>query len=269
MQIGENIKIKELKKEIQKFSNRLMNLLIEKAELYKIGLHIKSQYILRIGVYELERFRLFFNIQKIRREIAIYQIASNRGEVITPKEVEELIAEDVKEFQRQLDFLVAQHEFAKAYMEAETLTEEEVKEIRKLYREIVKKLHPDLNPDLDEELKSLWNITQQAYADNNLPRMREIKEILDGKDIIIHEENEIERLNNQKLTLQRRIYEEKLRIKDMKEEFPYNKSSIIEDEEMIKAIVSEIEAEIEQYEKIYQELQVRLDFIKDPQRGIS
>lgn len=269
MEVGVNKSLDELKNEVLKFNERLTKLIIEKSELMKAGIAIKAEYMLKIGKYELERYQLFFNIQKIKREIALYQIAQNRGEVITEEEVNAIIEEEIKEYRLQLELLVAQYEFAQEYDKLENISPEEYQEIKRLYRYIVKRIHPDLNDNFNEEMKSLWEMTQDAYNENNLVKLQEVKLLLDSKDFHVITINDFDKLNDQKLTLQRRIYEEKLRIKEMKNQFPYNKTSILQDEEMVKEIVSEIQEEIKELEKTYQELQIRLDFIKDPQHGIS
>ncbi|HHU55947.1 MAG TPA: hypothetical protein GXZ48_04580 [Acholeplasmataceae bacterium] len=259
-------KIKTIKNEITTFTNRLNNLLIERSELYKSGIAIKAQYVLKIGVYELKRYRLFYNIEKIRRKIALYQIALERGEAISEDDIDFIVNEDTKEFQKQLELLSTQLEIAEEYQKE---NDETIKQINDIYRKIVRKIHPDLNPNIDESTKELWEEAKEAYEIDDFEKLKEIESKLENIKIESFDENDYEKLVERKTTLQRRIYEEKLRLRDMEKEFPYNKTSILDDEEMVKEVVSEIKEEIEKLEKKYEELQIRLDFIKDPQRGVS
>src|SRR5690554_1146460 len=270
MEVGKNIKVEELKADIAYFSERLGKLFIEKGELYKTGFLLKTEYILKIGKYQLDRYRLYYNIQKTQRKIAIYQAAINREEVISEAQVDAIIQKEIKEYEEELKRLTDDYNTAMKIKDAEKVSEEEYEEIKRLYRKIVKRIHPDLNPNLDEDFKYLWQETQDAYQGNDLEKLQDIMNILDSNKLVNDvNENEIERLTDFKLKLQRRIYEEKLRIKDMKEEFPYNTSTLLKGKDMIAEVVKEIRVDIENLEGLYHELKIRLDFYKDPQRGIS
>ena len=65
--------------------------------------------------------------------------------------------------------------------EAEFLSQEEGKLLKKLYRNIVKVLHPDINPNVTEEKIQLLNQAVTAYKNGNLKTL-EIIAVMMGEE---------------------------------------------------------------------------------------
>ena len=62
--------------------------------------------------------------------------------------------------------------------QAEVLSDEDNKELKKLYRKIVKALHPDINPDVSQAQVQLFDNAVSAYKSGDLGTLRIIGEMV-------------------------------------------------------------------------------------------
>jgi hypothetical protein len=100
------------------------------------------------------------------------------------------------------------------------LTEEESKELKKLYTLIVKKLHPDINSDTTEEQHAQFVDAVNAYKNANLSELRIIYLLLE-KTSVTETVNSMDKLEKRKELL---INEKEYllnEIQNIKETFPY------------------------------------------------
>ena len=85
---------------------------------------------------------------------------------------------------------------------AEKLSPEEIKELKKLYHDIVRKLHPDLNPDLPDEAAVLWERVQAAYQMNEWQELyllaEMVEELLEGKKDPVEAINSLVQMQEEK-----------------------------------------------------------------------
>lgn len=261
--IGSNIRKVELLDKVSSLSEQLTFLLIEKSDTLKLGYRLDKKYFSLVGRFEVERYYAFFEYEKIRRTIEIYQKALNHNETISEEKVNELLSKEIEEYEKKLKQVVNDYENAKAFMKLENLSKEDYKKVKETYRYIVKKIHPDLNPNLTDEYKVLWEMTQVAYGENNLNELLTIKEILDNKGIIAKKhDNEIEELEKKVMSLKASIDNTLLYISNIKKEHPFTIEEIINNKFLLEEKIEQIISETNEFKKAIKELLIHLDFVK-------
>jgi len=263
MNIGTNSLVDELKDKILLATEDLTHCLILEADLIKTGTAIKTEYVLKIGKYEIERYNLYFEHVKLKRKIELYQAAINKQQRISHELVENIIKQETIEYQTELNRLISDLHTANQIAKADSVTDEDLKMIKETYRFIVMKIHPDLKVDQTDNDKFLWNMTQNAYLDNDLQQLLLVKSLIGNNDIDIKKENQIDLLEKENMTLIFNIDLVKDRMNKMKNSFPFTKISLLQEEEAIKKIVKEIIVDINTYKQYNDELLERLKSLID------
>ena len=262
MEIDKNKLIEELKSQIKNSNDELMAALLKEADTVKSGVMIKTEYILKIGKYEIERYNLYFGYVKLRRMIDLYQAAINKQEYISNDDVEEIINNETKEYQSEINCLINDLHTAIKIDQAERVTPEDYKKIKETYRYIVSRIHPDINPNPDQNSKFLWNMTQDAYLNNDLNHLLLLKSLVGNSEITIINENQIEKLEKKHMEIIYHIDQINDRIKRIKSGFPFNKIELLNNEEAIKKFVGKILIDSNSYREYNDDLLLKLKELK-------
>ncbi len=153
-----------LKAETEKLRTEVSMLLLERDDLrLVICKNIETAYMLALGSLEYNAYEWHCKVLRIRRKIDIIQAKINRQEKIIISVIDEQLDEEFAEFQRNLDEQIQKMNKALEHSKGRPLTEEETKELKKLYRSIVKALHPDLHPDISPAQVQLFQNAVNAY----------------------------------------------------------------------------------------------------------
>lgn len=157
----------------QDFSSRYQNLLFEKANLQKLLSQLQLFYLRVFGDLKLELFQCRVEMIKTKKEITWIQKKINTGSPVQINEMEEWIDEVMKSYQADLEQMSDDLEAAKSVT---TISVEELRKVKRLFRRIAKAIHPDLHPDLEfnEGYKELWERTMLAYECNDLKSLEEL-----------------------------------------------------------------------------------------------
>lgn len=138
-----------LKAEVEKLRVEISMLLLERDELrFVICKNIETAYMLALGSLEYKAFELNCNVLRIKRKIDLIQAKKNRQEKIALSAIDKLLDKEFVGFQCQLNEQIDKMNKALDHSQGHVLTDEETKQIKKLYRSIVKALHPDLHPEI-------------------------------------------------------------------------------------------------------------------------
>ena len=152
----------KLKSEVEKKRTELSMLLLERDELqFVICKNIETEYMLKLGSIEYKAYEAQCAALRLKRKIDLIQAKKNRQEKIIISAIEETLDEEFAEYQKQLDEQIDKVNAAIKRSKAEVLSDEENKELKKLYRKIAKALHPDINPDVSEAQGQLFDMRFQ------------------------------------------------------------------------------------------------------------
>lgn len=239
-----------LKTEVEKLRTELSMLLLERDELVLVECkNIEMEYMLALGNLEYKAYELQCDVLRLKRKAELIRARKNRQEEIVISEIENTLDKEFAEYQAKLDEQINKINDALKRSKCEVLSDEESKELKKLYRSVVKSLHPDLHPDISEAKIDLFNNAVSAYKDGDLNRLRIIAEMVAEPVFPDHNEDGMTVLEKEKDRLAGLIRILNDEIKKTKSEFPYNVKSIIQSEEKIAEKRAELEEAIAQLEK--------------------
>jgi hypothetical protein len=104
------------------------------------------------------------------------------------------------------------------------MTNEESRELKKLYRDIAKKLHPDINPNVTEKDKLLWIRVNDAYRNGDIEELRTLSIMTENiKEYIeLEDKNIIDSINDKILSIEKQIIIIIEQINSINSQFPLN-----------------------------------------------
>ena len=249
----------ELKKEVQKLQTEISILLLERDELrFVICRNIETAYMLAVGSLEYKAYELHCKVLRIKRKIELIQAKKNRQEKVELSDIEEQLDEEFEEYQNQLDEKISKMNTALDYSKGTPLTQEENKEIKKLYRNIVKALHPDLHPDVTDAQLQLFQNAVLAYESGDLSSMRIIFEMVAEPDISEICDNSMVLISKEKDRLLKSLETIQQQISQIKNDYPYTMKDFINNPEKIEKKKAEFKALIDELNDVYNLYKSRL-----------
>lgn len=248
-----------LKAEIEKLRTEISMLLLERDELrLVICKNIETAYMLALGSLEYKAFELHCEFLRLKRKIDLVQAKKNRQEKVVISAIEKILDEEFEEYQRQLDEQINKMNQALDHSKGRPLTDEETKEIKKTYRNIVKALHPDLHPDITPAQIQLFQNAVQAYEHGDLNSLRIISEMVAEPVIPEKSENGLTILAKEKERLSKTIELIREQIAEIKSEYPYTMKDLVDDPEQIAKKKAELEETINELKEAYDIYAARL-----------
>ena len=248
-----------LKAEVEKLRTEISMLLLERDELRLVVCkNIETAYMLSLGSIEYKAYELHCELLRLKRKIDLVQAKKNRQEKVVLSAIEEQLDEEVAEYQRQLDEQINKMNKALDHSKGRVLTDEETKEIKKTYRNIVKALHPDLHPDITPAQIQLFQNAVQAYENGDLNSLRIISEMVAEPVIPEQSENGLTILAKEKERLTRTLELIREQISEIKATYPYTMKDLVEDPEKIAEKKKELEDTINELKEAYDLYAARL-----------
>lgn len=235
--MDENIKIYE-------------SLLNERDALEKDCFHYELEYTREFGDTIVALFELKVEAVTLKKQIAFCVKKRYRSQEIDSLELNRYIDDEILEYQRKLQDLIAFNKEAKQG-QGSPISFDESQKIKKLYYQIAHLIHPDLHPEYqnDDAMSELWDKAVAAYKCNHYKELTEIYDqillkIQPGEAIIEDIEGKIEAL--------------KAEIEEIKSNDPYQYKFILDDETEIQSFHEELEKEIKDYQEYVDRLKQEL-----------
>lgn len=208
--------------EVNKLKEQLTQLIFEYDNLIgHVCPDLERKYVLEFGLYEYELYKKELEIDKLKRKIQLIRIEINHENKVNINEIERKLNKEFEEYEKQLQAQFDEIKFLEEH-EFDELSVQDTKKLKKLYRELVKRLHPDLNPNQNFLEISLFYKAVKCFESGDLKGLESIFALLPENHV--EEVSEIENLKNLV-----KEYEEK--ISHLKNEYPYNKKELIEDQQ--------------------------------------
>ena len=184
--VGQIVEIedyKNKKRRIQDLKKDLEDLIFERDNLlYVVCENIQTSYMLTFGSLTYRVNKAFFEYLRLRRKRALIQAKKNRQEKVDLDEIESKLDSEFIDYKKKLQDKIDELNDALERSKAETLSKEDVIEIKKLYKKIVKKIHPDINPSITEKEKELFYKSTDAYKNGDLTSIQIIYDIVYSGD---------------------------------------------------------------------------------------
>ena len=241
-----------LKAEVEKLRTEISMLLLERDELRLVVCkNIETAYMLALGSLEYKAFELHCQFLRLKRKIDLVQAKKNRQEKVVISAIERILDEEFEEYQQQLDEQINKMNKALDHSKGRPLIEEETKEVKKTYRNIVKALHPDLHPDITPAQIQLFQNAVQAYENGDLNSLRIISAMVAEPVISEKSENGLTILTKEKERLSKTIELIREQITEIKSEYPYTMKDLVDDPEQIAKKKAELEETINELKEAY------------------
>lgn len=254
MQVKENGEIikfpdfEKLKTEVDKMRTELSILLLERDEIqFVICKNIETEYMLKLGSIEYKAYEAQCAALRLKRKIELIQAKKNRQEKIIISAIEEMLDIEFAEYKKQLDEQICKMNDAIMRSKAKSLSEEENKELKKIYRRIVKALHPDINQNISDAQIQLFDNAVIAYKNGDLETLRIIGEMVGNNSFPEQYKDAMTQLTEERERLQGMLNSIRESIESIKSKYPYTMKDILEDTEKTEKKKQELESAIEQY----------------------
>ena len=252
--------LEELKAEVERLRTELSMLMLERDELkFVICKNIEAEYMLKLGGLEYKAYEAQCNVLRLKRQLELMQARLNRQESIVMAVIETILNTEFAEYQKKLDEQVGKMNEAIERSNADVLSEEETKELKKLYRKIVKALHPDMNPNITDAQRQLFDNAVMAYKNGNLDALRAIAGMIGDADLQVTQTDAKARLLEEKKSLEKLLENAREEIQTIKSEYPYTMKELLADDEKVEARKRELELIISKYEEIAGVYKARID----------
>ena len=242
-----NLEYENLKKELLKKRTELSMLVLQRDELkYVICKNIETKYMLELGSLEYCLYQSECIIMRLKRKVELIQMRINRQEKIDVSAIDKLLDEQFREYQQKLEEKIKKMNEAIERDNGEVLTEQQVKELKKLYRAIVKALHPDLNPNVTKQQIKLFQNAVTAYKNGDLQTLRIINEMISNNHSEDDNTDNIEKMRDELIRLDRMISSINGDVEKIKSEYPYTMKDILFDKEQLNQRKQELKDNINQ-----------------------
>lgn len=180
----------ELKEAVEKLRTEISMLVLERDELLMVDCkNIEMAYMLELGSLEYKVYEMQCAVLRVKRKLALIQAKKNRQEKIILARLEALLDEEFAAYKAKLDEHINKMNEALERSKGKSLSSEDTKELKSLYRAVVKSLHPDLNPDISEAQLKLFKTAVDAYKNGDVESMRIIGAMVSTPKIIRHDED--------------------------------------------------------------------------------
>ena len=246
-----NLEYENLKNELLKKRTELSMLVLQRDELkYVICKNIETKNMLELGNLEYRLYQSECIIMRLKRKVELIQMRINRQEKIDVSAIDKLLDEQFREYQQKLEEKIKKMNEAIERNNGEVLTEQQVKELKKLYRAIVKALHPDLNPNVTKQQIKLFQNAVTAYKNGDLQTLRIINEMISNNHSEDDNTDNIEKMRDELIRLDRMISSINGDIEKIKSEYPYTMKDILFDKEQLNQKKQELKDNIDQCDEL-------------------
>lgn len=210
-------------------------------------------YIHEFGELLTELFRKKISCIEKKKMLSFCQVHLNYGKSIDVEEMNRYIKTEMSDYHRQLNDMIHNNAVCK---NVQTVTQNEILSVKKLYRRIARKIHPDLNSttEFNSTLSDLWVAVKDAYHRNDLVKLEQ----LDIQINSILRECGVEVQETEILDIEEKIKTLELEIEKIMMNDPYQYKFILEDESMIKEMKESLNTEIAEYTRYEKQLQESL-----------
>ena len=245
----ESPEYRALREEIDKLQVELSMAILERDDLmFHQCKNIEAQYLLKFGELEYQVYELECRMRRTKRKLEMVIAKRNRQERINIAEIEEQLDAEFEAYKKQLNNMLGQMSEALKWREGEALSDEETKEIKALYRQIVKALHPDIQSENSDEQNELFLRAVIAYENADLEALRIIAGLI-GTSGEQDDYSSLEKLEERISSLKKRLAEIQKAIERAKETYPYILKEFLEDDEKAEMKLKELTELKQAYEK--------------------
>lgn len=265
--LGENQEYAQVKAMLATLQDEYTTQVVEYTDLVGVVKpNLETEYMMKIGKKEYKLFSLHVAYLRLKREIALYQAAKNRGEQVESTQINTILDEEFEEYLRQIEAQQKAVAEAEEHFLAKKMSAEKKEEFKKLYHKLVKKIHPDLHPELPPMATVLWGRIQDAYKTGDLSELTLLADMVDelftGElEMETVDLNPVKYLQQQYDLLAERLEQLKEQIRTLYTQPPLchlellnNPQEVLKKREELDAQIKQLEETVEMLKKVLKEL---------------
>jgi len=259
MNIDFNKEFKDKQEKLSKLKESFLDIYKIYEDLQKECVVLYNQYYFVFGEIFYKRYELYCLCERAKRKLELYYTSINRQESIDTEKVEKILDKEFVEYEEKLNNILREYNVALKFSELPRLSEEQSKELKRMYLKIAKKIHPDTVKEFTAEMKSLWIKTLEAYKHNNLEYLSECEFLLDNfQDIPAYSPSDYDILEKEIIKYQNKIKKYKNKNKIITSSFPYDKKETLENKELIDEKIEEVESDIVFFKDRLNKMELRI-----------
>lgn len=254
-------RFQELRDDVEKLKTEISMLLLERDELvHVVCKNIETAYLLTFGALEYKAYQLDTDVRRLQRKLELIRQRRNREERVDLRVIESQLDEEFAGYKERLQEEMDKMEAAIDRAKSPVLSEEETREVKRLYRKVVKKLHPDLHPGISADQVRLFQQAVDAYERGDAAILRLIDTMSDDEPLPDAPTPDV---MAQLMADQKRFQETAESIRDeiqkVKSSYPYNVKDFIENPEKKKSRLDSLQQLVDELTeaKAYYEAQVK------------
>lgn len=239
--------VQKLKDECSLLAEELAGLFAERDNLLNtIAPNIMAKYATTIGVKEYEALALDVEVRKLKATIEKIQAVENQRKKANLEQIEAAVEDELTEWQAKVDKMLGEIKASEERLK-NLLTDEDSKELLKLYRSLAKKLHPDVNPNLTEEQKAIWIKVQQAYECGDLQELRALQLLVDDMPEEVITASSLDMLTTRRSKLKAQVTDLITKLAELRHQPPLNLEARLGDQVWIDDQIADCEARIKDF----------------------
>lgn len=253
--------IKEKKKILEKLNKKYIEVFAEKEELLnKEKISLEAKYLSLFGALLKKKIELNIDFRTLKYRLNLIMTYINKDEEVNEKEIEKTLKEKLKEYYKELRSFEYKMAYAKELMKSPLVTEEDLKEIKSIFRKLAKKLHPDLVGEQSGEEKLLWEKTLLAYENNDLLTLKIIVDIV-LNELELKDDIHVKDIDKRIEEISEKISKLKQIIEDVQNDFPFDIREELNDTDFINEKKREIGDEIKELKEKIEVLNNKIESI--------
>lgn len=235
------------------------------------GPYLEARYLRTIGKLEQKVFGLYVISEGIKKEIELSKQYVGKGEKPDKTEIAKALALSLKGYRDKLVEMAAKQEEAATYLAAPWLSEEQDRDLQRLYRQAVKAVQPAVRFSDTEAIRSLWKQVVQAYQRGDLERLRELTVLADQESLTAAqpEAGDAAALERRIAKIDGRIEAYKEKLAALANAYPFTMEELLHSEALQDRKTGELYHLIEQYEAYIRELTATLALLQAPMGPVS
>ena len=238
-----------LREDIASLEQELGKVIFERDEMLNtVKPNLEAEYQKKIGYKELERLETEITARRYKRQIELIQAAVNRQESIEEKEITKQLDDEFQRWYKKIEDEYQKVKEAKHRLSS-LMSDDENREFKKLYRQLVFKLHPDLNPNQTKDQETLWHRIQLTYKNGDLEEMRSLMIILEAQDSAVELPSSKDILEKRQTNLAKQIQKIINHMSELGQAFPFNIVGKLADIAWVHTKVQEIREQINQWQR--------------------
>ena len=239
----------KLQEDIISLEEELGKVIIERDEMLNtVKPNLEAEYLKKIGYKELEHMEVEITARRYKRQVELIQAAINRQESIEENRIDKQLDDEFQEWHKKIEEQYQKMKEAEDRLN-NLMSDDQNKEFKKLYRQLVFKLHSDLNPNQTKDEENLWHRVQLTYKSGVLKEMRSLMIILEAQDSSVELPSSKDILEKRKTKLTKQIQKIINDMGELKQVFPFNIVVKLADKAWVSTKVEEIQEQINQWQE--------------------